>query len=119
VFDIGLEIICDRPIDHLVIQDPLPAGLEAIDESFQTATHALKAKSDSWELGFKTIKSDRILAYADHLDAGVYNLHYLVRSVTPGTFFWSGSQVHLEYTPEEFGRSADATLILQEPGAKS
>jgi len=119
VFDIGLEIICDRPIDHLVIQDPLPAGLEAIDESFQTATHALKAKSDSWELGFKTIKSDRILAYADHLEAGVYKLHYLVRSVTPGTFFWSGSQVHLEYTPEEFGRSADATLILQEPGAKS
>jgi uncharacterized protein YfaS (alpha-2-macroglobulin family) len=114
VFDIGLEIICDRPVEHVVIKDPLAAGLEAVDQSFQTATPSIRAKSDSWELGFKTIYSDRIIAYADHLEAGVYNLHYLVRSVTPGKFLWSGSQVYLQYSPEEFGRSADSTLILED-----
>ncbi|MFN6570198.1 Ig-like domain-containing protein [Dendronalium sp. ChiSLP03b] len=114
VFDIGLEIIADRPVEHLVIKDPLPAGLEAVDASFQTTTAALQAKADSWQLGFKTIYRDRIIAYADHLEPGVYSLHYLVRSVTPGTFLWPGAEVHLQYAPEEFGRSADSTLILED-----
>lgn len=114
VFDIGLEIIADHPVEHIVIKDPLPAGFEAVDASFQTATAALQAKADSWELGFKTIHRDRIIAYADHLEPGVYSLHYLVRSVTPGTYLWPGAEVHLQYAPEEFGRSAESTLILEE-----
>ncbi|MBK1989505.1 alpha-2-macroglobulin family protein [Sphaerospermopsis aphanizomenoides BCCUSP55] len=113
VYDIGLEIITDHPIDHFVIKDPLPAGLEAIDQSFQTATPALQAKADNWQIGYKTIYKDRIISYADHLEAGVYNLHYLVRSVTPGKYLWPGAEVHLQYAPEEFGRSADSILILE------
>ncbi|MFN6156433.1 MAG: alpha-2-macroglobulin family protein, partial [Dolichospermum sp.] len=114
IFDIGLEIITDHPVDHVVIKDPLPAGFEAVDDSFQTATPALQAKADNWQLGYKTIHKDRIISYANHLEPGVYSLHYLVRSVTPGTFIWPGAEVHLQYTPEEFGRSADSTLILAE-----
>ncbi|MDF5709221.1 MAG: alpha-2-macroglobulin [Nostoc sp. S4] len=114
VFDIGLEIIADRPVDHIVIKDPLPAGFEAVDASFQTATAALQAKADSWELGFRDVYRDRIIAYADHLEPGVYSLHYLVRSVTPGTFSWPGAQVHLQYAPSEFGRTAESTLILED-----
>ncbi len=114
VFDIGLEIIADHPVEHVVISDPLPAGFEAVDASFQTATSALQALADSWQVGFKTIYRDRIVAYADHLEPGVYSLHYLVRSVTPGTFLWPGAEVHLQYAPEEFGRSADSTLVLEE-----
>jgi uncharacterized protein YfaS (alpha-2-macroglobulin family) len=112
VFDIGLEIIADHPVDHIVIKDPLPAGLEAVDQSFQTATAALQAQADSWQLGYKNIYRDRIIAYADHLEPGVYSLHYLVRSVTPGTFLWPGAEVHLQYAPEEFGRSASSTLQI-------
>jgi uncharacterized protein YfaS (alpha-2-macroglobulin family) len=48
VYDIGFEIITDHPVDHLVIKDPLPAALEAVDGSFQTATPALQAKADNW-----------------------------------------------------------------------
>jgi uncharacterized protein YfaS (alpha-2-macroglobulin family) len=114
VFDIGLEIITDHPVDHLVIKDPLPAGFEAVDQSFQTATPALQAKADSWQLGYKTIYKDRIISYAEHLETGVYNLHYLVRSVTPGTYLWPGAEVHLQYAPEEFGRNADSIVILDE-----
>ncbi|MBD2603457.1 alpha-2-macroglobulin family protein [Scytonema hofmannii FACHB-248] len=114
VFDIGLEVIADHPVEHVVINDPLPAGFEAVDESFQTATSALKAKADNWQVNFKTIYRDRIIAYADHLDPGVYSLHYLVRSVTPGTFIYPGAKVYLQYAPEEFGRSADSTLVLEE-----
>lgn len=40
------------------------------------------------------------MAYSNRLDAGVYNLHYLVRAVTPGAFFWPGTDVHLQYAPK-------------------
>ncbi|QLE42119.1 hypothetical protein FD723_17965 [Nostoc sp. C052] len=58
--------------------------------------------------------SDRIIAYADHLELEVYSLHYLIRSVTPGTFSWSNAQFHLQYTPEEFEPTAEYTLILKQ-----
>jgi hypothetical protein len=109
-----LEIIADHPVNHVVMSDPLPAGFEAVDASFQTTTSALQAKADSWQLGFRTIHRDRIIAYADHLEPGVYSLHYLVRSVTPGTFLYPGAEVHLRYAPEEFGRTADSTVVLEE-----
>ncbi|MBW4561294.1 MAG: hypothetical protein KME32_09065 [Mojavia pulchra JT2-VF2] len=60
------------------------------------------------------ICSYRIIAYADHLEPGVYNLHYLVRSVTLGNFLWPGAEAHLQYAPEEFGRAAESTLVLEE-----
>ena len=114
VFDIGLEIICDRPVNHVVIVDPLPAGFEAVDTSFQTATSAVQAQVESWEIGYQTIHRDRVTAYGDRLEPGVYQLHYLARSVTPGTFEWPGAEVHLQYAPEEFGRSASVTLEVEE-----
>jgi uncharacterized protein YfaS (alpha-2-macroglobulin family) len=114
VLDLELEIITDHPVNHLVINDPLPAGLEAIDTSFQTAPTYFQSQPDSWEINYQQIYRDRVAAYGDHLEAGVYTLHYLVRSVTPGLFDWPGAEVHLQYAPEEFGRSASSQLEITE-----
>ena len=70
----------------------------------------MQAQPDSWQIGHQQIYRDKVVAYGDSLDAGVYSLHYLVRSVTPDTFEWPGAQVHLQYAPEEFGRSASSYL---------
>jgi alpha-2-macroglobulin len=113
VFDIGLEMITDHAIDHLVITDPLPAGFEAVDTSFQTATDYFQPLNKSWQIDYQTIYHDRIVAYGDRLEAGVYTLHYLVRAVTPGTFSWPGAEAHLQYAPEEFGRSTSAQLLIK------
>jgi uncharacterized protein YfaS (alpha-2-macroglobulin family) len=87
-------------------------------EGFRTAISFLFIDWFNWNpdvfpLGNKTIYKDRIISYADHFQAGIYRFHYLVRSVTPGALLWPGAEVHLQYTPEEFGRSADSTLILE------
>ncbi|NET47803.1 MAG: alpha-2-macroglobulin family protein [Merismopedia sp. SIO2A8] len=113
VFDIGLEIITDHPVDHVVITDPLPAGLEAVDTNFQTTTDYFQPQTDSWQIRYQTIYKDKVQAYGDRLPAGVYSLHYLVRSVTSGTFQWPGAEAHLQYAPEEFGRSASAILMIE------
>lgn len=110
VFDVDLEIITDHPVNHVLITDPLPAGFEAVDSGFLTSPDYFQAQSDSWAIGYEQIYSDRIQAYGDYLGPGVYHLHYLVRSVTPGEFEYPGAEVHLKYAPEEFGRSASVKL---------
>ncbi|WP_308255455.1 hypothetical protein [Geminocystis sp. GBBB08] len=113
IFDLELEIITDHPINHLMINDPLPAGLEAIDSNFQTSSNYFQAEENSWQINYQQIYPDKIVAYGDRLDPGVYNLHYLVRSVTQGKFDWGGAQVNLQYAPEEFGRSASTKLEVK------
>ena len=102
----------DHPVDRLVIDDPLPAGFEAVDTSFRTALQAIVPQSNSWQIDTSQIYRDRVVAYAQHLEPGVYDLHYLVRSVTPGTFAWPGAHVYLKDAPEEFGRSAGTLLEI-------
>ena len=110
VFDVGVRVIVDHPVDRLVVDDPLPAGFEAVDTTFRTALQAIAPQSDSWQIDAQEIYRDRVVAYAQHLDAGIYDVHYLVRSVTPGTFVWPGARAYLTDAPEQFGRSAGTTL---------
>jgi uncharacterized protein YfaS (alpha-2-macroglobulin family) len=114
VFDIGVRTIVDHPVDRIVIEDPLPAGFEAVDTSFRTTLQAIVPQSDSWQIDATQIYRDRVVAYAQHLDPGVYDVHYLVRSVTPGTFRWPGARAYLQDAPEQFGRSASSTLEVRQ-----
>jgi uncharacterized protein YfaS (alpha-2-macroglobulin family) len=110
VFDVGVRAIVDHPVDRIVIDDPLPAGFEAVDTTFRTTLQAIVPQSNSWEIDTSQIYRDRVVAYAQHLDPGVYELHYLVRSVTPGEFAWPGARAYLLDAPEQFGRSAASVL---------
>jgi len=65
------------------------------------------------EIGYALIIS-QFFRLGDRLEPGAYSLHYLVRSVTPGTYLWPGAEAHLQYAPEEFGRSASSTLIVSD-----
>jgi len=112
VYDVGVRVIVDHPVDGVAIEDPLPAGFEAIDASLQTASTATVARADSWAIANRQIYADRVTGYASHLEPGVYEMHYLVRSVTPGTYRWPGARAYLRAAPEQFGRTASSILKL-------
>lgn len=112
VFDIELQIVTDHAVDRVTITDPLPAGMEAVDTTFATTTQATSF-GESWQIDNQQIFHDRIEAYADSLGPGAFSMHYLVRTVTTGTFRWPGAEAHLASNPEEFGRSASATLVVK------
>ncbi|HEY0614508.1 MAG TPA: hypothetical protein VGC96_07695, partial [Candidatus Elarobacter sp.] len=113
VYDVELQIVSDHPVERVLITDPLPAGLEAVDTSFATSSKALKTPASDWKIGDQQIRTDRIEAYADHLDAGIYRLHYLARTVTPGTFGWPGATARVVDRPDEFGRTATSTVVVR------
>ncbi len=110
VFAIDDVVTLDHGVENLTIEDPLPAGLEAIDETFSTSPQTVISGWDDWNLDNRTIDRDRVTAFASHLAPGVYALHYLVRSVTPGDYAWPGARAYLQYAPEEFGRTSTSRL---------
>lgn len=110
VYDVAVQVITDHPVDRVVITDPLPAGFEAVDTSFLTTAAYYQPLSDDWQIDYQQIYRDRITAFAQHLDPGVYTFHYLARSVTPGDYLWPGTSAYLLNAPEQFGRAASAAV---------
>jgi uncharacterized protein YfaS (alpha-2-macroglobulin family) len=115
VVDVGLEIAGDRPLTHLQIEDWLPAGLEAVDQSFAIANPAVTAQPSAWAIQHQEIRGDRVRGYAERLEPGAYEFHYLARAVTPGTYQWPGATVTARHAPETLGRTVAAQLQLQTP----
>ncbi len=115
VVDVGLEIAADRPLTHLQIEDWLPAGLEAVDRSFAIANPAVTAQPSAWQIQHQEIRGDRVRGYAERLEPGAYEFHYLARAVTPGTYQWPGATVTARHAPETFGRTVAGQLQLKAP----
>jgi len=114
VFDVEDRVVTDHPVDDVVVTDPLPAGFEAVDQSFRTVSPADLEGADTWTVDYQSIYKNRVVSFASHLDAGSYAIHYLARSVTPGTYAWPGANAQLQYAPEEFGRTAASQLIVND-----
>ncbi len=121
----------------VVLDDPLPAGLEAIDLSLKTAggvagpgavepvEHAERQGGGqtrwmygSWDSGWwspfdhRELRDDRVVYSARTLWGGTYTATYLARASTPGTF--GKGQAHAEemYNPAVYGRSDGGTFVV-------
>jgi len=116
---VTLKIVVPKESLYVVVDDPLPAGLEAVNPTFVTESREqqrrLSATSrTSWWSGFNHIemRDDRVLLFADSLLPGIHTHQYLARALTYGTFHAPGSKVEEMYSPEVFGRSPEWTLKI-------
>ena len=109
---------------HFVaVSDPLPAGLEVADTSLATAApDAAEAREDDrafrwWYRGFDRIerRDQRVDLFATTLPQGEYEVSYLARAVTPGTFFAAPTRAEAMYQPEVAGRGAGVTITITPP----
>jgi uncharacterized protein YfaS (alpha-2-macroglobulin family) len=118
-----VDLLVAAPVQRhfVVIEDPLPAGLEAIDASLATASaeldlEARAAQGASAGRGtepsrFQTswfrqeLRDDRVLFFVDHMPAGIYHYRYLARATTLGRFVVPPTRVEEMYQPEVFARS--------------
>jgi uncharacterized protein YfaS (alpha-2-macroglobulin family) len=119
----------------VVLDDPLPAGLEAVDLSLRTVSPfrpdvlAPEPREEeqlggatwfygSWDSGMWSpfdhteIRDDRVVYFARTLWKGVYNATYLARATTAGHF--TGGPAHAEemYNPGVHGRSGGGVFTV-------
>lgn len=132
---VHLALVVPHDSDWLLLEDPLPAGLEAVHLQFRTASRALYASRepmagdedpDAKEMGssepsdetrlpvtFTDLRDDRARFYCDAVRAGVYHVYYPVTPTTAGSFETPGARAELMYDPEVYGTSGPATLIVE------
>lgn len=120
---VTLKVILPQESLFVVVEDPLPAGFEAVNPAFQTESeerqNLLEKLSGStgwrrWWQGFNHIEmhDDRVLLFADSLTPGIHTHRYLVRALTYGTFSAPGTKIEEMYAPEVFGRSEEMTIKI-------
>ncbi len=103
----------------VAIVDPLPAGLEAVNNSFATTSRApveapkagsgteeLPEYGGSWVFDHSEIRDDEIRLYADYMPPGIHIYRYVARATTPGTYDHPAATAEEMYEPENFGRTA-------------
>ncbi len=117
---VTLTISTNQARNFIVVDDPVPAGLEIINTSFQTSGTNLREeeqpRADWWTYNpfrHRELYDDKALFFADYLPAGVYTLTYLVRATSYGTFQAPATRAEGMYEPEVFGQTSSKLIRVQ------
>lgn len=120
---VTLRITSPTERSYVVVDDGLPAGLEALNAAFETANrealeNAEAGESDWWgSFNHTEIRDDRVLLFADYLRAGEHTYTYVARATTPGAFVHPAVRAEMMYRPEVNGRTGTGQLTVHAPGA--
>jgi uncharacterized protein YfaS (alpha-2-macroglobulin family) len=117
-----LTIVVPESVHYIVVNDPLPAGMEAIDATLATDTqvplkYTLQDYTDRgwgwWYFSHIELRDEKVVLSADYLPAGTYVYSYLVRASTTGTFKVIPPTASEFYFPDVGGRGAGSVFTVK------
>ncbi|MDB4948499.1 MAG: alpha-2-macroglobulin domain protein 2 [Gemmatimonadetes bacterium] len=133
VVRVRLRLTVPDERDMVVLDDPLPAGLEAVDLSLRTVspftpdvlgseeeTPARSWLFGSWNSGMWSpfdhteIRDDRVVYFARALWKGTYSATYLARATSAGRFTSAPAHAEEMYNPGVHGRSGGGTFVVSQ-----
>ena len=122
---VRVTMVADSNRTNMVLVDPLPAGLEAVNPVLAASPRppAEDPVAGSDPVGLPTwygwtwfdhenLRDDRVEAYGSYLYGGTYEYTYIARATTPGVFVVPPARAEEIYAPEVFGRSAGDTVAI-------
>ncbi|MEO8553701.1 MAG: hypothetical protein ABI678_27195, partial [Kofleriaceae bacterium] len=109
--EVVVEAVAPIQRDNVALVDPLPAGFEAVNTNLATAERAVKSTT-SFAWNHLEMRDNRSEAFARWLPAGVHRFTYTARATTPGTFVAAPAKAEEMYSPETFGRSTGAKVVV-------
>jgi uncharacterized protein YfaS (alpha-2-macroglobulin family) len=125
-----LTIIAPHDLYYVVVEDPFPAGCEAVDTSLATSSLTdldpglyRESSSGGWPWFYwwwwrwysrSELRDEKAVLFADYLPAGTYTYQYTLRASVPGEFHVLPASGHEFYFPEVFGRSDGRILTVVE-----
>ncbi len=122
---VRVTIVAPNALHYVMVDDPLPAGMEAVDQSLNTSPQNITPITYSWEdMYYKgwgwwwfdhvELRDERVTLSADYLPAGTYLYTYLARASMPGTYRVIPTTAQEFYFPEVYGRG-DGSLFIVNP----
>ncbi|MPY89677.1 MAG: hypothetical protein GEU99_17365 [Luteitalea sp.] len=105
---------------HLVVEDPLPAGAEAVanPERYTIEPVGNDERRYNWFAGYRELRDTHFAAFLDELRDGRQELTYLLRIVTPGEFRSMPARVAPMYQPGVFASTSATRVTVTGQGDK-
>lgn len=121
--------------NFVVVDDPVPGGLEPVNRDLATAStvDADKGKftaagsswwfqysdwhyfnASRWSFYHKELRHDSVRFYSDYLPAGNYVLSYTAQAIAPGNFAKMPVHAGEMYDPDVYGKGIPSKLIVKD-----
>jgi uncharacterized protein YfaS (alpha-2-macroglobulin family) len=130
---VDLYLSLAAPRHFVVVDDPVPGGLEPVDRDLATASTVDADVSESspaggsfwfkysdwseygvalWSFYHRELKHDAARFYADYLPAGNYHLSYGAQAMAEGRFSAAPTMAQEMYDPDVYGKGMPAQLAV-------
>ena len=118
-----LSVIAPEDLHYVVITDPLPAGVEAIDPQLETSAQfgtdpnleveTIDRGGYGW-FWFSNIdyRDEQVVISSTFLPAGTYEYVYSIRAAIPGKYHVIPPIAEEYYFPEVYGRGKGSIFII-------
>ena len=131
---VDLFLSLPAPRNFVVVDDPVPGGLEPVNRDLATAsevdadegrfqgaaTSFWFTKDDWFRYGYsrwsfyhKELRHDSARFYSDYLPGGNYHLSYVAQAIATGEFQVLPLHAEEMYDPDVFGQGVPGTLIVE------
>jgi uncharacterized repeat protein (TIGR01451 family) len=122
----ALTIIAPNNLHYVVIEDPIPAGTDAVDPNLRTTSvvgtqpeelnlsNPLSRGWGWWYFSNTEFRDEKVVIYATYLPRGTYEYSYIIRTGLPGAYNVIPTTGQEFYFPEVYGRS-DGMLFTITP----
>ena len=118
VIRVDLTLIAPNDLYYVVVEDPLPAGGEAIDTGLATTSLLDQGPELARQVGGRRsyywwwwhwysrseLRDEKVVLFADYLTKGTYEYSYTFRATLPGDYQVIPTLAREFYFPEVFGR---------------
>ncbi|MHB2018548.1 MAG: alpha-2-macroglobulin family protein, partial [Candidatus Xenobia bacterium] len=117
VYRVTITVVTPHRRSWVVVDDPLPAGMEIVNTEFDTESdlmgqqlQRIREKQDRqdgswWTFNHWESYDDKMLLFADWMSPGAHRFTYLVRAMYPGRYLMSTTHAEAMYEPEIFGNT--------------
>jgi uncharacterized protein YfaS (alpha-2-macroglobulin family) len=122
--EVTVTLIAPNALNFVVLEDPFPAGLEAVDTGLATAqqtdTEATFENTEwdyfGWWWADVQYYDEKVVLSADHVAPGTYEFTYVARATVSGQYSVIPTTAREFYFPEVYGRGAGSQFsVLPEP----
>lgn len=132
---IDIYLSLPAPRFFVVVNDPVPGGLEPVNRDLATSSVVdakkgeFQAAGGSWWFQFsdwqmfnvsrwsfyhQELRHDAVRFYSDYLQAGNYHLSYTAQSITEGEFVIMPVYAEEMYDPDVFGKGLSGRLVVKD-----
>jgi uncharacterized protein YfaS (alpha-2-macroglobulin family) len=105
---VRLRLTAHRSLDHLVVEDPRPAGLEPVD----------RLSGGFWSVdtgGRREVREEAVVLFLSHVREGEQVLEHVLRAESPGVFRAPPARAAGMYLADVAGSSLSFSLAVDAP----